>query len=188
MKKKELSLKPFKTENLIFRELTTEDKLDIYCLYSDPKVIRLDHSEPFKNMIEAEELIRVFQQSNNSYSSISWGIELRESNKIIGTCGFKNWDRLSHHAEIGGNILSKYWGKGYGTETLKFMMEYGFTKMHLNKICAHTNVKNSSVLKIMPRYGFKQEGMLREHQLLEGVFHDVLILSLLRKDYNLLLG
>jgi ribosomal-protein-alanine N-acetyltransferase len=184
MAEKEVSLEPFKTKNLIFRDLTMDDKYDISCLYSDPKVLRLDHREPFKNIKEAEELIRAFKQSNRNHSSISWGIELNETKKIIGTCGFKNWERFSHHADIGGNILSKHWSKGYGTETLKFMIKYGFTKMYLNKICAYTNVKNNSVVKLMKRHGFQQEGILREHQFLEGVFDDVFIFSLLKKDYK----
>ncbi|MGJ9458744.1 GNAT family N-acetyltransferase [Oceanobacillus sp. CF4.6] len=177
---RELSL----TENLIFRDLTMDDKYDIYCLYSDPEVLRLDHSEPFKDIMEAEELIRDFKQSNCNHSSISWGIELKDSKNIIGTCGFKNWDRLSHHADIGGNFLSEYWGKGFGTETLRFMIEYGFTKMYLNKICVYTNVKNTNVVKLMKRHDFQQEGILREHQLLEGAFEDVFVFSLLKKNYK----
>lgn len=184
MKEKEVSLEPLLTKNLIFRDLTVDDIFDIYCLYSDPQVMRFDQSEPFKGKKEAEELVRAFKQSNRSHSSISWGVELKEANKIIGTCGFKNWNRLSHHSEIGGNISSKHWGNHYGTEMLEFMLEYGFNKMHLNKIYAYTNVKNSSVLTLMDKYGFKQEGRLREHQLLNSVFEDVLVFSLLKKEYH----
>lgn len=182
MEEKKLLLYDLKTERLIFRELNIDDKSDIYCLYSDPQVIRLDHRELLKDISEAEELIRNFKRSNRSHSFISWGIELKEAKKIIGTCGFKNWDRMSHHAEIGGHISSEVWGKGYGDEALQVMMEYGFTKMHLNKICAYTNAKNISVLKLMDKYGFKQEGRLREHQLLKDVYEDVLIFSLLKKE------
>ncbi|WP_209124620.1 GNAT family N-acetyltransferase [Alkalihalobacillus sp. BA299] len=184
MQKKESFLVPFKTQNLIFRDLTMDDKNDIYCLYSDPNVLMLDQSEPFKDLLEAEELVRNFKESNQSYTSISWGIELKETNKIIGTCGFKKWDRLSQHAEIGGNISSKEWGKGFGKETLMFLMEYGFTKMYLNKIYAYTNVKNRSVIKLMNKNGFLQEGILREHQFLGEEYNDVLVFSILKKEYN----
>lgn len=159
-----------------------DDIFDIYYLYSDHQVMRFDQGEPFKDKREAEELIRTFQQSNHSHSSVSWGVELKETNKIIGTCGFKNWDRLSHHSEIGGNISSKYWGNHYGTEVLQFMLAYGFNQMHLNKIYAYTNVHNHSVLALMDKYGFKQEGRLHEHQRLDNVFEDVFIFSLLKKE------
>ena len=163
----ELSLESLTTEHLIFRELTMDDISDIYCLYSDQQVMKFDQGEPFKDKQEAEELIKAFKQSHYSHSSISWGIELKEAHKIIGTCGFKNWDRLSHHAEIGGNISSEYWGKQYGTEVLQFMLAYGYNQMHLNKIYAYTNVHNHSVLALMRKYGFQQEGKLREHQRLD---------------------
>ena len=177
-----MSLEPLKTENLIFRELTMDDVFDIYCLYSDNKVMRFDQGEPFTDIREAEELVNAFKESNCSHRSVSWGVELKEAKKIIGTCGFKNWDRLSHHSEIGGNISAEYWGNHYGTEVLQFMLTYGFNKMDLNKIYAYTTVDNSSVLRLMGKYGFKQEGRLEEHQLLEGVFEDVCVFSLLKKN------
>ncbi|WP_078430539.1 GNAT family N-acetyltransferase [Alkalihalobacterium alkalinitrilicum] len=182
MEKKQSVLEPIETRNLIFRDFSIDDKSDIYYLYSDPEVMRLDQSEPIKDLVEAKTLIKNFQQSNQSHNSISWGVELKETKKVIGTCGFKNWNRLSHHAEIGGNILSKEWGKGYGKETLMFLIEYGFTKMYLNKIYAYTNVKNRIVLTLMNKYGFQQEGVLREHQLLGREFYDVLVFSLLKKE------
>lgn len=184
MEDKGPTFEPLKTDNLTFREVNKNDKYDIYSLYSDPNVLRFDKSEPLQEMIEAEELINSFQQANRGYHSISWGIELNASKKIIGTCGFRNWDRLSHHAEIGGNFSSKHWGKGYGTETIKFLMEYGFNKMYLNKIYAYTNVNNSNVVKLMDKHGFQQEGRLREHHYLDGEFNDVFLLSLLKEDYK----
>ena len=183
-----MSLEPIKTENLIFRELTVDDIFDVYCLYSDPKVTRFDQGEPFTDIREAEELVSVFKESNRSHHSVSWGVELKETNKIIGTCGFKNWDRLSHHSEIGGNISSKYWGNHYGTEILQFMLAYGFNRMNLNKIYAYTNTKNSSVLRLMDKYGFKQEGRLQEHQLLDSVYEDVNVYSLLNRNATSIRG
>lgn len=182
MKKKGLSLEPFITEHLILRELTMDDISDIFRLYSNQQVMKFDQGEPFKDKQEAEELIRTFKQSNDSHSSVSWGIELKEIHKIIGTCGFRKWDRLSHHAEIGGNISSEYWGNHYGTEVLQFLLAYGFNKMHLNKIYAYSNVNNQSVLALMGKYGFKQEGRLHEHQRLDSGFEDVFIFSLLKKN------
>ena len=177
-----MSLETLTTENLIFRELTMDDIFDIYSLYSDHKVMRFDQGEPFTDLKEAKELVSGFKESNCSHGSLSWGVELKEANKIIGTCGFKNWDRLSRHSELGGNISSEYWGNHYGTEILKFMLDYGFNKMDLNKIYAYTTVKNSSVLRLMDKYGFKQEGRLQEHQLLDSVFEDVFVFSLLKKN------
>ncbi|WP_179295474.1 GNAT family N-acetyltransferase [Bacillus sp. FJAT-45350] len=184
MNEKQFSIQPIKTKELLFREPKIEDTSDIFCLYSDPGVLSLDRSEPFKNLIEAEELIRVFKQMNQRHDSIIWLVELMESKKVIGSCGFKNWDRLSHHAEIGGNISSNYWSKGYGSETLKFLLDYGFTKMYLNKIYGYTNAKNKNVLKLLNRHGFQQEGILRDHQLLNGTYDDVFVFSILKREYK----
>ncbi|MDQ0255716.1 ribosomal-protein-alanine N-acetyltransferase [Evansella vedderi] len=176
----------FTTKNLIFRPLNLDDKYDIYRLFSDPKVVQLDQSEPVKSIQEVEELIRIAERSQYDPHSINWGAELKETGRVIGTCGFKNWDRLSNHAEIGGNLSSELWGKGYAAEGLIAILDYAFNKMFLNKICAYTNSRNGNAIGIMRKYGFQQEGKLREHQFLDGEYVDVLAYSLLKKEYEVM--
>ncbi|MFA9556860.1 GNAT family N-acetyltransferase [Evansella sp. AB-rgal1] len=180
--KNNVRLPHFQTKNLIFRSLKLEDKFDIYYLYSDPNVVKLDVSDPINSLEAAEELIRKASDSSTDPHSIHWGVELKETNRIVGTCGYKNWNRVSNHAEIGGNLASEFWGKGLATEGLKALLDYGFVKMNLNKIYASTNCQNISALKLMKKYGFCQEGRLREHQLLDDQYYDVFIFSLLYKD------
>ena len=64
------------------------------------------------------------------------------------------------------------------------MIEYGFTKMQLNKIYGLTNVNNRNVFKLMTRHGFQQDGLLREHQRIGEKFDDVIVFSLLKRDYK----
>ncbi|MGM8211166.1 GNAT family N-acetyltransferase [Virgibacillus sp. W0430] len=184
MQESEFHLKSIQTKNLIFRELTVEDTEDIYTLYSDSEVLQLDNREPIKYISEAESLIRTFQQANLSYHSINWGTELKSTNKIIGTCGFKRWDRISHHSEIGGNISSLYWGNHYGTEMLHFLLNYGFNKMDLNKIYACTNRKNTRVRALLEKFNFKTDGRLRDHQLVNNLYEDVLLFSKLKNEHT----
>ncbi|MBB5173865.1 GNAT family N-acetyltransferase [Texcoconibacillus texcoconensis] len=172
----------FQTENFIFRELNVDDKHDIYRLFSDPQVTKFDYSEPIKTMQEAETFIDIAQQSYQNPHYIIWGAEHIETGKLIGTCGFKNWNRTSQHAEIGGNLSRELWGNGYATEAMNAIIKHAFTTMNLNKICATTNEQNTTALAILNKYGFKHEGTLREHQKLNAKFHDVLIYSLLKRD------
>ncbi|MBU9711785.1 GNAT family N-acetyltransferase [Evansella tamaricis] len=173
----------FQTNNLVFRELDKDDKLDVYHLFSDPKVLTLDQSDEIKELKDAEFLIKKAKELNRTPYNINWGVELVSEKKIIGTCGFKNWDRISRHAEIGGNLSSEFWGKGYATEAVHALLEFGFRKMSLHKITASTNCKNQRAIKVLDKYGFQRDGVLREHQLLDGEFIHVYTYSLLKKEF-----
>ncbi|AXF55984.1 GNAT family N-acetyltransferase [Salicibibacter kimchii] len=47
------------TERLIIRGMEKDDANDLYHLFSDPYVTRLDHVDPMTNRQEAEALIRM---------------------------------------------------------------------------------------------------------------------------------
>ncbi|SDZ57973.1 ribosomal-protein-alanine N-acetyltransferase [Evansella caseinilytica] len=173
----------FETEHLIFRSLTMADTPAIYSLYSDPLVIRLDQSERMQTLKEAAALIQAAEQAKYDPRVLHWGVEWKAANKIVGTGGFKHWDRIARHAEIGGCVSREFMGRGLATEGLAALLEYGFTTMSLNKIYGLTNEKNIRALRIMKKFGFRQEGRLREHQLLDGCYSDVLLYSLLQKQY-----
>ncbi|ADU30492.1 GNAT family N-acetyltransferase [Evansella cellulosilytica] len=173
----------FETENLHFRSIDFDDKMAIYNLYSDPKVLQLEKSNPIHSLKEAENLIRLMKASHHDPHQLFWGVTLKDNQSLIGTCGFKNWDRSSSHAEIGGHLNSKYWGNGYATESLRALIHYGFTMMSLNKIYAMTNCQNDIVIKILNKYRFNLEGRLREHHYVNKTFTDVFVYSMLKREY-----
>ncbi|WP_078552993.1 GNAT family N-acetyltransferase [Bacillus alkalicellulosilyticus] len=167
----------FMTEHLLVRNIEIEDKEGIFQLYSDPKVLQLDTSEGIKSVEEAELFIRQIQSPYLNYNSIRSIVIHKESGDTVGTCGFRNWDKNSNHAEIGGNLQSKYWGKGFASELVPPMLSYGFTQLNLNKIYAYTVLRNKAVLRLLEKNHFIQEGLLRKHHLIGNQYEDVAILS-----------
>jgi RimJ/RimL family protein N-acetyltransferase len=67
---------------------------------------------------------------NNNFAIIE-----NKSNALIGNCGFHNIDTLNRRAEIGIFIGDKeYLGKGYGTDALELLIDYGFNIRNLNSV------------------------------------------------------
>ncbi|CAN5262614.1 hypothetical protein BH11BAC6_BH11BAC6_11190 [soil metagenome] len=55
--------------------------------------------------------------------------------KVIGWCGFHTWYIYHYRAEIGYVLEDdNYKGKGIMTEAVKAIIDYGFSKMDLNRI------------------------------------------------------
>ena len=53
--------------------------------------------------------------------------------------------------EMGYTLLKKYWGKGYGTQLAKAILQYGFEELGMKKIVAEVDCRNIASIKILDR-------------------------------------
>lgn len=93
---------------------------------------------------------------------IRWGIALKETGEIIGSCGFHQWEKEHFKAEVGFEIHPDYWRQGIITEALRSVLNYGFGEMELNRIKAYYDPRNLASKKSLERAGFTYEGVLRK--------------------------
>ena len=103
----------------------------------------------------------------------------------IGSISLLNINQYHKNAEFGIMIgHKKYWGRGYGTEAIKLMIDYGFKKLKLHKISLNFIAYNARGQKAYQKVGFKNEGKLRENIYRNGHWHDSILMSILQKEYN----
>src|SRR5215471_14020805 len=85
-----------------------------------------------------------------------------ETNELIGNCGFLEVDNLNQTGEVGIFIGNKsFWGKGYGTEALTLLLDYGFKALNLYNIQLRVFEFNKRGIKCYEKIGFKQIGIRR---------------------------
>lgn len=75
--------------------------------------------------------------------------------------------------------------QGLMTEALHAVIEHGFTKMNLHRIEALVGIENTPSLKLMQKFKFTQEGILRQHYFINDKYEDSVVFSLLREEYDL---
>ena len=63
---------------------------------------------------------------------LDWGIVLKSTGKLIGTCGFTSVDLEHSKGEIGYVLNKAYRNLGYGTEAVNRVLEYAFEDLELN--------------------------------------------------------
>ncbi|MBK9192132.1 MAG: GNAT family N-acetyltransferase [Crocinitomicaceae bacterium] len=103
---------------------------------------------------------------------------------IIGRCGLHNWSTEHKRAEIGYHLEEdKFKQKGFMTEAVEAILNYGFEKMELHRIEALVGTENIPSLKIMEHFGFIKEGLLREHWLTGDQFGDTVVFSKLKSEF-----
>jgi diamine N-acetyltransferase len=125
-----------------------------------------------------------FEQYCEDDAQIIFAIVDKDKNDIIGTIGLSPIDHFNQRAQLGTLIGNqKYWGKGYATEGLKLLLQYAFRELNLNRVYSYVFEENIASIKKNQKMGFKIEGSLRNHAYCNGVFKNVLVMGLLKKDF-----
>ncbi len=118
----------------------------------------------------------------------TYGIELKNEKKIIGTCGFIDYEENHHKAELAYALSPNYWGQGFATEAAKACIRYGFERLQLNRIAAGCHASNAQSERVMKRLGMQYEGTMRKDMFVKGAYRDTKIYSILREEYDVQKG
>ena len=118
------------------------------------------------------------------YPSKQFIIESEEGNPI-GRIFYEHLDTKHQRTEIGMHIGEKeYWGRGYGTDVMITFLDYLFNELGLHRVYLRVQSYNTRGLKCWEKCGFTQEGILRDHSFTRGEYHDDLVMSMLRDEFN----
>lgn len=90
-------------------------------------------------------------------------------------------------AFLGVNIGDpNYRGKGYGSEAMQLILNYGFLELNLHRVTSSTISYNTASVKAHEKVGFQREGIQRESIQREGQFFDVIHYGILRREWQAL--
>ena len=104
---------------------------------------------------------------------------------FIGDCGLFNADRRGGTAEVGIGIGDRdYWGRGYGREALRLLVDYGFRMQNFRKLWLNVHGSNERAIRCYRAVGFVEEGRLREHVWGDGRYEDIVLMALFRSDFQ----
>src|SRR5206468_7752591 len=86
--------------------------------------------------------------------------------------------RLRHHRRP-----AQHWGKGYGTEATRLMVQYAFDTLNLNRVWLHVLEYNERGIRCYEKVGFKKEGLLRQEHFRDGRYWDTHLVAILRDEW-----
>ncbi len=172
------------TEHLALRKLTPEVFEYIYAIYSDDALMHfLGLSDEKALQTEREKFEKGLCTFNKSF--LYFHVINKKTEKIIGWCGYHTWYLDHHRAEIGyGMFDDSSKRKGFMSEALKPILDYGFRKMNLLRIEAFISPENAASLKLVEKFGFQKEGILKEHYYKNNIMEDSAVFSLLHRNYK----
>jgi len=104
--------------------------------------------------------------------------------QFIGEISVCDLNPKNRSAGVGYFTGADYRQQGYTKEGLWLLLNYLLKVVGLNKVMADTGAFNQASIALLKSLGFRQDGCLRQHQLLDGVLYDQLLFSLLAGEWR----
>jgi ribosomal-protein-alanine N-acetyltransferase len=170
------------TKRLKLRKIKQDDAESIFSILSNPDVINYDTFDLFTDIKQAFDLINWFNKQYNDRRSIFWGISLIDQSELIGFCKCEI-EIPKVRVDLGYDLNATYWNKGFMTESLNAVIDFVFHSIDVNRIEATVSTKNLPSIKVLQKLNFIEEGILRERCLINEIFHDMIMFSILKSEY-----
>ncbi len=183
----EINFMPFpvlETERLLLRRLSNGDTDAIFRLRSNPETMKFIPRPLVTTNEEALEHIAMINSKIDNNEGINWAITLKETSGFIGIIGHYRINPENFRCEIGYMILPEFSGKGFVTEAIKEVVNYGFEKMGMHSIEAILDPGNMASERVLQKNGFVKEAHILENEFFDGKFIDTVIYSLLKRNFK----
>lgn len=155
--------------------LKWHNQADIVDLYSG-------HPFPVNKEMESKWYEKIV---TSNFPTTVFGIETIDQPKLVGITVLKDINLIHRSAETAiyiGDMEAR--GKGFSIEALQMTIDFSFERLGLNRIWLKVRSDNFAALKLYQKTGFIEEGTLRQFEYKHGSFHDVIVLSILREEYE----
>lgn len=137
-----------------------------------------------KNIDDIKQFIaentNVFNTENSWYQI---GVFL--DGKLIGDIGIHFLGPENLQCEIGYTISPNYQKRGYGKESVSYVLNYLFNNLKKHRVFASLDPKNISSISLLERIGFRKEGLHIKSILNNGVWEDDLIYAILDEEWEM---
>ena len=130
------------------------------------------------SLAKERSLLEGFESGGHSYAIVA-----RDGDVPIGTCGIMSIDQISRNAEVGILIgEADYRGRGYGTEAMKLLVDYGFNALNLRNIMLKVHADNERAYASYVKAGFREFGRRSGGTYKDGNYVDVICMEILNES------
>ena len=134
---------------------------------------------------EEEAWIRSSWEHRKKGTMYNFAIADLATDEFLGACSLGSISQANRSAILGISVhAEKNWGKGYGTDAMKVLLNFGFNYLNLNRIELDVYAYNPRAIHIYEKLGFKRAGRRRQGKFMNGEYHDVIIMDILAAEWQ----
>ncbi|HUG92725.1 MAG TPA: GNAT family protein [Planctomycetaceae bacterium] len=115
---------------------------------------------------------------------ILFGVRTVAGSELVGFLGVQILSWPHRQAEFTIGIAPDAWDQGYGTEALELGLSFCFRELNLHRIQVKVFSYNERALHVFRKLGFTAEGTFREYLRRGGKWHNMLLLSMLAREWR----
>ncbi len=104
--------------------------------------------------------------------------------QLVGCIGINEINRSHQKASLGYWLAKSHQGRGIMTQAAKQMTSTAFNELKLNRLEIISAAKNFRSRAVAQRLKYTQEGILYDFFRLHGHYYDVIIYSMLKRDWR----
>ena len=173
-----------RTHRLCLRPLVETDAAALFAIFADVRVSRYLSKPPWPDIGVAHARIARDVKAMSAGQYACFGIVRVADEKIVGECSLFNFQEQSRRADVGYALAFDCWGTGFMSEALTSLLDFGFSRLGLNRVEADIDPRNPASAKILDGLGFRKEGHLRERWIVAGEVSDSDVYGLLAREWK----
>lgn len=173
------------TKRLFLREFTETDWPAVLAYQNDPRYLRYYHwTERTAGDVQAFLQMFLDYQKERPRKNFQLAMVLKEHGQLIGNCGVRMNDADLREANIGYELASQHWDKGYATEAASEILRFGFTDLGMHRIWAMTIAENVGSARVLEKLGMRLEAHEREKEWIKDRWCDRLTYAILDHEWR----
>ena len=170
-----------KYEDITLRAIEESDLELLKEMINDPEIENMTGGYSYP--VSTYQQRKWFEGLSNRQDDLRVIIDTEEHGPI-GVVMLTDIDWKNRTAQFHSKITSKLRGKGYGSKATNALVKYAFEQLNIHCIYSHIIEYNIASQRAKEKCGFKKEGILRERVYKNGKYHNAVVWSILKGEFD----
>jgi RimJ/RimL family protein N-acetyltransferase len=171
------------SDDLIYlRKLESTDLERTWEWINDPGVyVKIGSQVPISRTAQQKWFEHVDQSSHKAILAIC----LKDGGVHVGNVSLDSIENRHRTARLSifiGDAAQR--GKSLGSRAIRLLANYAFGYLNLNRIWCKATAGDERIVSFYESLGFQQEGVMRQHEYIDGRYVDKLVFGLLKEDFD----
>jgi len=143
------------TRRLILRPFREEDIERLTELMANRDFMRFSLG-PYTRQ-KTQKVLQKFLSWDQAGLPCPFAVVPRETNKVLGYCGFLHHPEIPEEVEIGYRLDPAYWNRGLTTEAARAVRDYAFASLKLRRVISLIHPENVPSRRVAEKIGLIPE-------------------------------
>ena len=168
-------------QRVILRPMTADDAGPFFKSLDDPDGTRLTGTH---ETFTYDQIERWADSRKDADDRLDLSIIDRLTGAWSGELAILDWDADNHSCGFRIALAPESRNRGLGSEATRLIVDYVFEHLPVNRIGLEVFSFNPRAIRVYERAGFVREGVLRSALYWDGEYHDAIVMSILRRDWE----